>query len=159
MKNVAWALVIGKLQCSAWVTRKVRLASNETVTAEAAETQIAINDLARVLLGLRRAQHVRVEDLMAKSGLPTVNQLVVQQSAVAAWRALRGGSPLSGLFSSFDSRTRGATKELVKATSSTCVAVSNMAQVWNAFPELREASSLTLAKSRAKQLALNCRFF
>ena len=158
LKNVAWALVIGKLQCSAWVTRKVRLASNETVTAEAAETQIAINDLARVLLGLRRAQHVRVEDLMAKSGLPTVNQLVVQQSAVAAWRALRGGSPLSGLFSSFDSRTRGATQELVKATASTCVAVSNMAQVWNAFPELREASSLTLAKSRAKQLALNCRF-
>ena len=96
LKAAAWALVMGKIQCTAWVTRRLRLSDDEAVPSEARELQVAINDLARVLLGVRRAEHIKISDLLDRTGLPSLNEIVVQQSAVSAWKAAKGGA-LAGL--------------------------------------------------------------
>ena len=77
---------------------------------------MAINDLARVLLGVRRVEHVKISDLLVRTGLPSLNEIVVQQSAVSAWKAAKGGA-LAGLLHGFDTRTRGASSDLVKAVT------------------------------------------
>ena len=161
LRMAAWSLVVGKLQPAAWITRRVRLESGEPVPSEARETQVILNDLARVLLGVQRKDRLRVEDLANRTGLPTVNQIVVSQAGVAAWRAVRqeNSSPLAGMLTRYDPRTRGASEELVKASHPSCTAASNMARVWNAAPDLRAAGTLSAAKQKAKQFAAKTRFY
>ena len=157
LKAAAWALVVGKIQGTAWVTRRVRLSDEEIIPSEARELQVAINDLARVLLGVRRAEHVKISDLLDRTGLPSLNEIVVQQSAVSAWKAAKGGA-LAGLLHGFDTRTRGASSDLVKAVTPSCIASTNMARVWNASSDLRQAQTLTTAKAIAKRMARVHRF-
>ena len=158
LKAAAWALVMGKIQGNAWVTRRVRLTADEVVPGEARSLQVAINDLARGLLGVRRAEHIQIKDLLDRTGLPTLNEIVIQQSAVSAWKAAKGG-PLSALLSGFDGRTRGASAELVKATTPSCNASLNMCRVWNLSADLRQARTLTSAKEVAKRISRAHRFY
>ncbi|QQP57136.1 Hypothetical protein FKW44_002017, partial [Caligus rogercresseyi] len=58
---IARAIVIGKLQTSAWVTRSAKFSSaaetshTPTMAKASSDVQLAINDLARISLGVRRA--------------------------------------------------------------------------------------------------------
>ena len=135
----------------------MRFSDEETVPSEARELQVAINDLARVLLGVRRAEHVKISDLLDRTGLPSLNEIVVQQSAISAWKAAKGGA-LADLLNGFDRRTRGASSDLVKAVIPSCIASTNMARVWNVSSDLRQAQTLTTAKTIAKRMARVHRF-
>ena len=161
LSTIARALVIGKLQSTAWIMRKARVMvedSHLNPPPSADAMQVALNDLARVLTGLRRKDHVRQSDLAAKAGIPTVNELVVRQAAVAAWKAVRTeGCPLSQVLADPDRRTRSATSEVKKPISANCVAACNLASTWNASIALREAPTLAVAKKAAKTLASKSR--
>ena len=161
LKAAARALVLGRMQCSAWVTHRIRITPNESISRDSRDAQVAINDLARVLLGASRKQHLRVQDLLNRASLPTINQIVCQQAGVAAWRAVKqpDSSPLSKLLTPFDARTRSAAADLVKALHPTCVASANMCRVWNECPELRAAGSLSMARVWARQFAHTVCFF
>ena len=89
--EIARSLVIGRLQASAWVTRSVRLnlPGNGQQTSKG-PAQVVLNDLARLLLGKKRTDRYKAVDLSDKSGLPTVNEIVVRQAAIAAWKATNG---------------------------------------------------------------------
>ena len=73
-----------------------------------------------------------------------------------AWKSQNGG-PLNDILVPYDDRTRKCAESWRKPTSTRCVAASNMAKAWNASPLLREAKSLTEAKSAAKKLAEEAR--
>ncbi|QQP52292.1 Hypothetical protein FKW44_004403 [Caligus rogercresseyi] len=45
-----------------------------------------INDLARILLGVQRADRLRVVDLLDRSHLPSVNEILVKQAAISSWK-------------------------------------------------------------------------
>ena len=62
-------------------------------------------------MGVRRADHVRVEDLADRAALLTLNELVVKQAAVAAWKAVKGGA-LHDLLQQYDDCTRGHLRNL-----------------------------------------------
>ena len=117
-----------------------------------------LNDLARVLLGARRADRIRVEELSDRSGLPTVNGIVIKQAAMAAWNAVLGGSCLNNALLTFDGRTRGATTGLRRPISKRSVASCNMSAAWNASEELRAAKTIHEAKTAALNLAKATRF-
>ena len=160
LKQAAWALVIGKIQCAAWVTRQARVRLGEPIPAEAAALQIAVNDLARTLVGARRAQHITVKELLDKTGLPSINQVVVQQAGIAAWKAVKGSScPISELLTGFDTRTQSLALNLVKPAQSSCVPSENLARVWNASPDIRQAETLSAAKTASRKFAFLCRFY
>ena len=123
--------------------------------------QVALNDLARVLLGVQRKDKICIATLTNKVKLPTVIEIVVRQSALAAWKAANiPGCPLIDIATPFDTRTRGATKNLQKPKSTRCIAAKNLTEVWNTelATDLREATTLTGAKKAAARLAHLVRF-
>ena len=119
-------------------------------------TQRALTELARAIVGVRRADRLRVNDLADRAALPTLNEIVVKQAAVAAWKAVRGGA-LNDLLQVYDDRTRGHLMNLRRPSSNRCIAAVNMADVWNASEHLRSATTLTQAKTAAKKFASTAR--
>ena len=115
-------------------------------------TQRVLNTVARTLLGVRMADRLKVMDLADRSSLPTLNEIVVKQAAVAAWKAANGGA-LQDLLQPFDSRSRGSSLNLRRPSSTRCIAAYNMADTWNASEQLRAAKTLTQAKTAAKKFA------
>ena len=111
-----------------------------------------MNDLARTLLNVRRADHFHTEDLMDRAKLPTLNEIVARQAALNAWKAVNGGT-LAEFLQPFDSRTRGAEGNLRKPVSRRCLAISNMANCWNSYEPLRIAKTIGEARSAARKLA------
>ncbi|QQP41650.1 Hypothetical protein FKW44_016084 [Caligus rogercresseyi] len=59
------------------------------MTKAGSDLQLAINDLARILLGVRRADRLRAADLLDRSHLPSVNEILVKQAAISAWKAIK----------------------------------------------------------------------
>ena len=158
LRAASQALVIGRIQCSAWVTREARL-ENSRGTRVSTEEQVALNDLARILTGTKRCEHVRTEDLIKKACIPTLNEIVVRQSAMAAWKAMRhDNAALRPLLVAFDGRTRSASEDLVKPSVDT-IAARNIANAWNHSPGLRRATTLAAAKASAKNLGWLAKYY
>ena len=156
LSTIARSLVIGKVQCNAWVTRRARLNPEQPHTGDDVATQRVLNSVARTLLGVRMADRLRAVDLADRASLPTLNEIVVKQAAIAAWKAVNGGA-LNDLLQPFDTRSRGSSLNLRKPSSTRCIAASNMADTWNASEQLRAAKTLTQAKSAAKIFACTIR--
>ena len=152
------SLVIGRLQCNAWVTRPARVISQSGLSQNKNPAQVILNDLARVLLGVTRADRYRSEDLLDKANVPTLNQIVVRQAAVSAWRTANGGV-LEETLLTFDSRTRGANSNLRRPVSQRCTATKNMTICWNSSKALRSATTLQEARTVAKSMAKEVRHF
>ncbi|QQP38287.1 Hypothetical protein FKW44_018824 [Caligus rogercresseyi] len=54
------------------------------MTKAGSDSQLADNDHARILLGVRRADRLRVVDLLDRSHLPSVNEILVKQAVISA---------------------------------------------------------------------------
>ena len=156
LSEIAQSLVVGKVQCNAWVTRRTRLSPQQPRNGEDIATQRTLTELARTLIGARRADRLRVADLADRAALPTLNEIIIKQAAVAAWKAVKGGA-LSDLLLPYDDRTRGHQNNLRRPVSNRCVAALNMADVWNASEHLRSTTTLTQAKAAAKKFAITMR--
>ena len=133
---------------------KVRLDDQDPLTGWGKKLQVVLNDVARVLVKKRRSDHVKVEDLMKKSGLQSANAMVCSSSAMLAWRAADSNHPLHELFADLQPRGSTRSKEAgllhVPPPSTKNLALWNMATVWNAIPELRAAKSEGMAKKVVK---------
>ncbi|QQP41288.1 Uncharacterized protein FKW44_015604 [Caligus rogercresseyi] len=157
LNEIARALVIGKLNVCAWVTRRSQgyqdQSRREPGAGDNAAVQVILNDLARTLNGVRRSDRIRASDLLDRSGLPTVNEVVTSQSAMAVWKVSNDPTfPLAELLVGHDERTRGAALNLKKASTSRSVAAKNMADAWSSSPDLRDAQTLVEARQHAKIL-------
>ena len=158
LREIGNSLIVGRLQSSAWVTRPAHLNSQQGGHRNKGGAQVILNDFARLLLGISRADHCRVEDLLDKAQVPTVNQIVVRQAALSAWRATHGGA-LGEVLEHFDSRTRGSALCLRKPVSQRCTGADNMARSWNSSEALRSATTLHEARTIAKKMASEARHF
>ena len=153
LKMFARATVLGKVRTYLHLALKVRLSENDPLTSWSRKLQVIVNDVARVVVRKRRSDHVRVEDLLKKAGLESVNAMVCSSSAMLAWRASKSNSPLYSLFMSMlpnnsGSRSRAAGKIEVPEPNTKNLALWNMATTWNAIPDLRMAKS----EGKAKQI-------
>ena len=163
LQEIAHALIWGKLQQCAWVTRSVRglQSGQDSVPVPDAAAQVVLNDTARLLLRVRRSDRTRAVNMAEKLGFLSVNQVVVQQSAVAAWKCANmrngGTGPLDNVATPFTTNTRAATKGLLRPCSSSNAA-KNIALVWEYSPDLRAVATLPAAKAKARELARNAQF-
>ena len=144
---------IGKANCTAWVTREARFSSNTSSRQHVG--QVALNDLARILTGHSRKQHIPTSVLNKKAGIPTFNEIIVKRAAVEAWKAVHGGA-LKSLLTFPSSSTRATSSGLVRAANNSVVCI-NMRNCWNASSKLRAATTLSAAKSAAQSLASEVR--
>ena len=160
--EIANALVIGKVQSCAWITRRIRVERSQgpsQVSVEDTGIQVALNDLSRELLGIRRKDRVKVTDLANRTGIPTLNEIATKQAAVAAWRAVNvEAGALENVLVPFDGRTRGATGGLRRPASTRSIAAMNLSTAWNWCEDLRTAATLSGARAAAKKLAFEARW-
>ena len=161
LRQIAKSLVIGKLQSCAWVTRRARPTDDDGSCSSSSHAtdgaQVLLNDLARVILGVKRSDHIRQGDLATRAGIPTLNELVTHQAAINAWKAVRTTSPLSAVLTAPDPRTRGGANNLRNPVTTNSVAAVNLAKTWNASSELRVAPTIGVAKRAARALATRSR--
>ncbi|QQP41216.1 Hypothetical protein FKW44_015512, partial [Caligus rogercresseyi] len=47
--------------------------------------QVAINDVAWSIVGCRRRDHIRIEDLLRSAKIPSLNEITVMAVAVETW--------------------------------------------------------------------------
>ena len=165
--SVSSALFVGKLSYAAAATISPRFSELDSGNPVAAKIQVAINDAARSILNCSKKKRVARETLLVRSNLPSLNRLTVRSLALETWKAIRvrdgpGGAanPLGGQIGdpgSGSRSTRATTAGLLpppagKASESL---VWRAYSLWNSCAELREASSLSLAKRAADRLAAN----
>ena len=162
LREIGHSLIVGRLQSSAFVTHAARLSSADSNSEQPQNkdpAQIVLNNLARVLLGVKRADHYRATDLVDRARISTVNQIVVRQSAIMAWRA-NNGNALEDVLEPYDGRSRPwhqGSEDMKKAVSQRCLPAVNMCRIWNSSEALRKATSLNEAKSIARRLAMEAR--
>ena len=154
LSEISKSLIIGRVQCNAFLTRPARLAPVQP--SARGSTEVLLNDMSRVLIGVTRADRLKTEELLDRAQIPSLNQIVVRQSALNAWRSVHEGA-MSELLVPYDTRTRGAEENLRRPVSQRCTASSNMALVWNSAPELRQAKSLQEARRVARKIGESAR--
>ncbi len=86
-QEVVRALVIGRL-CYGAALFPLRLIQTDPTCQLLRAVQVRINDIARLLLGVSRAEQMPVEDLLTRTGLPSLNRRAVQMTIVELWKSL-----------------------------------------------------------------------
>ena len=153
LSEISKSQIIGRVQCNAFITRPARLAPMQP--SARGPTEVLLNDLLRVLIGVIRADRLKTEDLLDRAQIPSLNQIVVRQSALNAWRAVHEGA-MSELLVPYVVG-RGAENNLRRSVSQRCTASSNMALVWNSSPELRQAKTIREARAVARKIGESAR--
>ena len=156
---VAKALVLGKLHSDLPLAADLRLSPADTVGSMAKKFQVALNDLARILIGKKRCDRIPVDRLLAKAKLTSYNRMAIQRCALEAWKAKSTESPLSSLMQPVHSSiTRSAAAGLVFEPEPMKGAslAKNAPRVWNACQGLREAKSTGAARRAARKFSQKC---
>ena len=152
---LAKSIVLGKVQVYAGLTFRVRLTKDAPRSVLATKIQTVLNDVARLLLGKRRADKISSEDLIHQAGLKSLNHIVAEVSGWLAWKMSRECHPLHGLFleASMDPRTRSACSGLLRvpAVGNENLGLWNAFSIWNKAEKLRDASSEGDAKRCLKK--------
>jgi 23S rRNA U2552 (ribose-2'-O)-methylase RlmE/FtsJ len=82
---------MGKVAHCLPVVARLRLPRSTAVILEAlAQVQVAVNDVARSVVGCRREDHVTIVDLLEEAKYLSLNQQVVKATAMSAWSAFHG---------------------------------------------------------------------
>ena len=162
---------MGKIGYAAAAVTVPRLKDDDPASAASKAIQVAINKAARSICGKKLLDKVPTSELLATSGLPSYNRLVVKSVALEAWKAYHsndgpGGSrnPLGTIIFGSDNCTVGEDKPRhTRATNSGCInpplpmaaptLAHNVYRVWNSCRPLREARTLAEAKTAASTFA------
>ncbi len=163
LAQIASSLVLGKLGYAAAAALMPRMAPSDTQQVTYKKLQTLVNSMARVITGRTRSDRDNCETLLAVTGLPSLNRLIVKGVALETWRALKDTSPnpLASLILSGRPASR-LTRAFVAGTipPPTRFPTTTLAWyghiVWNSYPELREAKTLRMAKKVAGHISLQC---
>ena len=147
------ALVNGTTGAHASALAPLRL-GDEPASEPQHQAQVRLNDAARATIGVRRADKLRVRDVLARAGFVSLNQACYRSAALLAWSAMSDSRhPLHSVLASrtLDSRTRAAAAgELLPVpprTAAVSVTVANAVRAWNSSSDLRAAQSKGAAKA------------
>ena len=50
--------------------------------------QVALNDVGRAIVGCKRSEKIKVEDILGESSIPSLNKLVIETIGIECWKAL-----------------------------------------------------------------------
>ncbi len=164
VSQISAALFGGKLGYGLAAAVPPRFTTDDPLHAGVQGLQVIVNTAARTILRKRRADRVPVASLLAKTGLPSLNRLMVKAVALECWRAIciRDGSgapptPLADLIGvpgSGARPTRAKTTGLLSPPStSKDTLVWAAYRAWNSSVDLRQAKTLVSAKKAASSLA------
>ncbi len=156
--KVAKALVLEKTGYRVAATISPWLKESDSVCTAVAAIQTAINDVARSTFKVNRKDRLTVNTLLQKSCLPSLNRLTARSLALETWKAIRVSdgpcnqpNPLGCLIGDPGHGNRitrkvaaGHLAPPLKHAMPTFVWFSYT--LWNSYPCLREATTMTAAK-------------
>ena len=162
--QISNTLFTGKLGYAVAAAIVPRLSDADPTTPGLQAWQVAVNNAARVSLNLKAMDKIPIDQLLRRSGLPSINRLAVRAAIIETWKAIRvrdgpGGTPnplghLIGNPGSGVRATRATAAGLLPppiCDKDTLVWFAY--RVWNVSEELRAAKSLVAAKRVATKLA------
>ena len=162
--DVVKALLVGKISYGAAAVLFPRLDQDWPRSAFSSALQVRVNDLARVICGVRRSDRCSIASLLARSGLPSVNRLSVRSVAMEAWKSLgpQGDPDRDPLTSIFGQPTATNTRAVELGIRKPATRfpintfVNSATLIWNRCYQLRSASSIGAAKRAATSFAEAC---
>ena len=161
LQTLASGLLIGKAGFSAAAAYKPHLLPDQPLTAAMRDMQVAINNAARAVFGIRRDAHVTTEKLLAEAGLPSINRLTIYLTALETWKAVHScdgpGGKKNSLGSLLCSNPRRGPRAVDLLNPPLPIAADTFVYsaylIWNNCPALREAKTLSAAKKAARSAA------
>jgi hypothetical protein len=133
-----------------------------------ASVQVAINDVARSVVGHKREDHIPIVDLLEAAKFLLLNQQVVRARAMAAWNAYVSDNGADGTSNQVGGRMFGngigPTTRPTRATAAGEVRVptrgmdtllTHALETWNACAELRDSKTKAKANRTTTSLARN----
>jgi hypothetical protein len=160
LRQLARGLLYGKIGYAVACVVPPRL-DDEPASATHKSIQVAINDVARTITGVKRMDRIKIPDLLFRAGLPSLNSLAVTAVATEAWKAANlPGCPLhsrifpAALIPSRPSRSNAA--GIVDHLRGCNTLVTHAAALWrhDALQEVREASTKGVAIAAVKRLSV-----
>jgi hypothetical protein len=166
--QLSYRLVMGKFVHALAALARPRLASEDNASVIWSKIQVAFNNVARSIMGLRRQDHVNISDLLDLAGITSGNRMVVKAVAVEAWMCKHSNEGKDGarnhvgslLFE--DNKTDTAKKTRSARTGEITVPlrggdtfIVHAATVWNKKVTLRNATTKAAAKKASLDLANN----
>ena len=156
LRLLAQALAGGRARVGASAYLHARINNEDIVTPSDKRVQVAMNNVARAVLGKQRGDRVSVKELRRRSGLPSVNEMAVSAAASSAWDAMAGHGVLRSQLQLFESaNTRAATAGLLQNKRSSTTFQDNVIRVWNAFAGIREAESKMAMRAVVRRRVIN----
>jgi hypothetical protein len=76
---------MGKFAHALAAVARPRLDSEDTASGIWSKIQVALNDVARSITGVRRRNHMTIKDLLDLAGIKSANRMVVKAVAAEAW--------------------------------------------------------------------------
>ena len=168
VQDVVRALVVGRL-CYGCILISPRLSSEDPSCQLVQSLQTSVNDMARLLIGARRADKITVEELLELTGMPALNRVVVKTILCETWKCLHssdgpdgGLNPLGKMLSlplpSSSSSVR-VTRSISAGTLPPPLRIRadtfawHAAKLYNDLPPLRSAPSLSAARRFAESFS------
>lgn len=161
LKMVAGALTRGKYGYAASTVFEPTLGEDQSTERCLKAAQVQINDIARAVVGARRADRVPVHALLESSKLPSLNRTVVKALMVDTWKLHNSRDIPDGPHRPLQKHVkrcthgRSAASNLVRlpAPNQSPSLLYNGGVLWNRHEDLRVAPTLPSAKSVAKKLS------
>ena len=171
LSQLAKGLLVGKVSYALAAVASPRLDPRATeLPAACKPVQVAINDVARTILGKKREDHIKLPLLLHRAGLPSYNNMIIRAMAMEAWKAFHsddggcGGRNLVGKLvfpkprgTSADDSTRMTRAEMAGEVKITLrgenTFIVHAATIWNKNLELRSALTKGAAKTIASKIA------
>jgi hypothetical protein len=83
--QLSYGLVMGKFAHALADVASLRLESEDTASGIWSKIQVALNDVARSITGVRRPDHITIKDLLNLAGIESANRMVVKAIAAETW--------------------------------------------------------------------------
>jgi hypothetical protein len=153
LTQVAQGLVFSKIRYGLPVYGKPRLDETDPLTNYCKSLQTTINDVMRLISNKTITDKVPIKDLHASTGLPSLNQMVVQSTLMETWKLMQmEDSPFQHVTGTYGTRAAAAGAVVLPTTKSGFL--YNGSKMWNMAPsEVREAKTKQSAKRSIKNFS------
>jgi hypothetical protein len=166
LRQLSYKLVMGKFAHALGAVPRPRLDNEYTASVIWSKIQVAFNDVARSITGVRRRDHVTIPDLLDLAGIESAYRMVVKAIAAEAWMCYHSNNRQDGarnhvgfiLFE--DNKTATGKKTRSARTGQITVPlrggdtfITHADNVWNRSGTLRNAPTKAAAKKAAAKKA------
>ena len=113
-----------------------RITSEDTVCGRAAAIQVILNDLARLITGRKRTEHLPVPELLREADIPSLNHIVARDALAMMWGGLiAGNGPLVSVLNDLRPAglTRAATSGKLNIPATSNPIIISGTKLWNRF--------------------------